>query len=227
MNTIKINEKECKEILNYNGTRYFENFIFNEFRIIVIQNGYKVVYKIKIDGNVNEVTYVLIKGNESKDCKFIFTESEEEVEFIEKPNGKLINELAINVSKLPYRRQLEEIQKQDILFRDEMKFITKFKQYIMNKSYERKTIQKNVVKLKTNKTTRKVTSVKKNNVQYLLNDIVEYVSHNSGIHNITCECWVVRGHFRHYKSGRIVFIKPYEKGKKRNSIKPADKIYKL
>ena len=126
MNTIKINEKECKEILNYNGTRYFENFIFNEFRIIVIQNGYKVVYKIKIDGNVNEVTYVLIKGNESKDCKFIFTESEEEVEFIEKPNGKLINELAINVSKLPYRRQLEEIQKQDILFRDEMKFITNF-----------------------------------------------------------------------------------------------------
>jgi hypothetical protein len=28
-------------------------------------------------------------------------------------------------------------------------------------------------------------------------------------------CWGVRGHFRHYKSGRVVFIKPFEKGKLR------------
>lgn len=25
-------------------------------------------------------------------------------------------------------------------------------------------------------------------------------------------CWEVRGHFRHYQSGKVVYIKPYEKG---------------
>lgn len=34
----------------------------------------------------------------------------------------------------------------------------------------------------------------------------------------TCECWGVRGHIRHLKDGREIFIKPYKKGIKRNSI---------
>lgn len=31
------------------------------------------------------------------------------------------------------------------------------------------------------------------------------------------DCWDVRGHYRHYKSGKTVFIAPYEKGKDRNN----------
>lgn len=38
-----------------------------------------------------------------------------------------------------------------------------------------------------------------------------------------CEAWGVRGHYRHYKNGKVVFIKPYTKGK--GKIK--DTIYKL
>lgn len=34
-------------------------------------------------------------------------------------------------------------------------------------------------------------------------------------HNMTCPCWAVRGHYRHYKSGKTVFIKAYTKGKDR------------
>lgn len=30
-----------------------------------------------------------------------------------------------------------------------------------------------------------------------------------------CESWGVRGHYRHYKSGKVVFIQPYTKGKGR------------
>ena len=33
---------------------------------------------------------------------------------------------------------------------------------------------------------------------------------------ILCELWSVRGHYRHYKSGKVTFIAPYQKGKKRN-----------
>ena len=34
-------------------------------------------------------------------------------------------------------------------------------------------------------------------------------------HNMTCPCWAVRGHYRHYKSGKTVFIRSYTKGKDR------------
>lgn len=37
-----------------------------------------------------------------------------------------------------------------------------------------------------------------------------------------CEAWMVRGHYRHYKSGKVVYISPYKKGKGKLN----DKIYK-
>ncbi len=37
-----------------------------------------------------------------------------------------------------------------------------------------------------------------------------------------CEAWMVRGHYRHYKSGKVVYINPYKKG--HGEIN--DKIYK-
>ncbi len=65
------------------------------------------------------------------------------------------------------------------------------------------------------------------NKTYLFRDIVKYVSHKKqkNKHNITCECWGVRGHYRHYKTGKVAFIHEYEKGKKRNEVKPHDKTY--
>jgi hypothetical protein len=37
-----------------------------------------------------------------------------------------------------------------------------------------------------------------------------------------CEAWMVRGHYRHYKSGKVIYINPYKKG----HGKINDKIYK-
>lgn len=45
------------------------------------------------------------------------------------------------------------------------------------------------------------------------------------VQQIKCEAWGVRGHFRHYKDGRVVFVHPYVKGKKRDEYK--GKIYEL
>lgn len=42
---------------------------------------------------------------------------------------------------------------------------------------------------------------------------------------IHCEAWGVRGHFRHYKNGTVIFIQPYVKGKKRDEYK--GKVYEL
>ena len=66
---------------------------------------------------------------------------------------------------------------------------------------------------------------------YLLDEIVDYVNENgltlqsSGTHKINCPCWSVRGHYRHYKSGKVVFVKNYEKGKEKGKINPKDKFY--
>lgn len=67
---------------------------------------------------------------------------------------------------------------------------------------------------------------------YLLDEIVEYVNESgltilSGKHIINCPCWSVRGHYRHYKSGKTIFIKNYEKGKEKRKNNPKEKIYKV
>lgn len=68
-----------------------------------------------------------------------------------------------------------------------------------------------------------------NNKIFLLNDICEYFyireKSNKESHTITCPCWSVRGHYRHYKNGSVVFVKSYEKGKEKGKTKPKEKVY--
>lgn len=37
-------------------------------------------------------------------------------------------------------------------------------------------------------------------------------------HEFKCLCWGVRGHYRHLANGKVVFIKPFRKGKERNNL---------
>jgi len=47
-------------------------------------------------------------------------------------------------------------------------------------------------------------------------------------HIFKCLCWGVRGHVRHYKSGKVVFIQPFKKGKERNNMEAfSGKEYRL
>lgn len=41
---------------------------------------------------------------------------------------------------------------------------------------------------------------------------------------LTCPCWGVRGHYRHLPNGKVVFVKPYRKGKLRD--KPEAQVNK-
>lgn len=65
---------------------------------------------------------------------------------------------------------------------------------------------------------------------YLLNDIIKYngeVKAAAKHHNITCDSWNVKGHYRHYKSGKVVFIAEYKKGKNRENKDTNDREYRL
>nr|DAH29656.1 MAG TPA: hypothetical protein [Caudoviricetes sp.] len=46
------------------------------------------------------------------------------------------------------------------------------------------------------------------------------------VHRIA-ESWSVRGHYRHYKSGKVIFIESFEKGKKRKQASQKKIKYKL
>ena len=98
--------------------------------------------------------------------------------------------------------------------------------YIMSANRTRKIIKRQWNnKNKTNKEVKTPTPKK----VYLLDEIIEYVYENKlnkGNHNeIQCPCWSVRGHYRHYKSGKVVFVKNYLKGKKRDTEQPKPKEY--
>ena len=43
-------------------------------------------------------------------------------------------------------------------------------------------------------------------------------------HEIHCPAWGVKGHFRHYKSGKVVFVAPYVKGKEKGNYRGKDYI---
>lgn len=66
---------------------------------------------------------------------------------------------------------------------------------------------------------------------FLLDEFAEYVAKNNlsaphSNHNIiTCPCWSVRGHYRTYKSGKKVFVRPFQKGKERGKTAPKEHIY--
>ena len=62
---------------------------------------------------------------------------------------------------------------------------------------------------------------------FFADDIIEYAKLHPTRSSIQyrCECWGVRGHFRHYEVGKVVFIKPYKKGKKRDILEPESKDY--
>lgn len=68
---------------------------------------------------------------------------------------------------------------------------------------------------------------------FLLDDLVEHVAKNNLYpkfqkgHRISCPCWSVRGHYRTYKSGKKVFVKPFEKGKERGKVAAKQHVYTI
>lgn len=237
MNTIMICEKDLDTIVNYECARYFDCFVFNEFRIIVKQEDYKTVYKIRVNGDINEVVYRMIKDGEFYDCEFSYRENEEwnkkegKIEYIKEPKGELVNRFKPSILDMDNNSSMDTDEINTIInkkFMAIVRFICMIKQYIMNKSYEREMVQKEVksVVKSVSKSKGKANENKNQNEIFLLDDIIEYVTRSGRHHTYSCEAWGVRGHFRHYKSGKVVWISEYEKGTKRNTgFKTTSKTY--
>ena len=60
-------------------------------------------------------------------------------------------------------------------------------------------------------------------IQYLY----KYEEKEEAVRHMTCELWSVRGHYRHYKSGKVSYIAPYQKGKARKEKIATGHIYEI
>ena len=227
MMKIMITENDIRRISEYKCEKYFSDFIFDEFELITKYDDYKTI--IKVDKN-NNVNYRLIKRINYIDYQFSFIEDEEYIVCLDS-NGKTIGAfhyIEDGISEM-LREHNDTNAIQHKLILHIASTIRMVKQYIMNESYKRVTIQKvsNVSK-STCKCEKKAHANGKKTVTYLLNDIVNYVSSNDRSMIYTCECWTVRGHFRHYKNGKVVWVSAYEKGSKRNTgLIHNDRVYSI
>lgn len=98
-----------------------------------------------------------------------------------------------------------------------------FMQYAVIKSINREVVEMPVTKRKYKPMSERKQSKPKE--EYKLFDVIrkysKHINHNK--HHYSCEAWEVKGHFRHYKNGKTVWVKPFTKGKG----KVKEKEYKL
>ena len=120
------------------------------------------------------------------------------------------------------------IKKADDIARDHFRIVIFYMSHIMQKGLERQKEYRVSGGRKYKYSREHRISTERQKI-YLFDDIVNYVSDNYVLlkkhYKIQCPCWEVRGHYRHYKSGKIVFVRNYKKGKRRHTEQPKAKEY--
>lgn len=237
MNTIKIDLITVKDKYDINRIDEYpipREFIFNNF-IIEMSNGTEKhsweVKRIEEDG----IIFRPLKSNNSSNfIKMFFTKE------YSKEYGMVINEkdeICHGQLAIPFDEIDENDDFYDRAFNNQLYYdgavqfgslIMISMSYIMHEGIKRYRQYKKSGGHKYKYSREYRVSTEKNKI-YLFDDIINYVSDNyipsAGHHEIQCPCWEVRGHYRHYKSGKVVFIPSYKKGKQRETVKPKEKEY--
>lgn len=214
MNKIKIDFDTAIGLTESNNTNnMIDKFAFDEFSLIIVKNGKDCPPMLVDVSQGTEVftfmipyiykgkpSYLSVKADGNKPLKYTVKYIKEYIEYV----GD-----ADRAEKLTY------------IFCDLIRSIT---YHVMN--YQRDRREAHPVPRKYSREHRLSTS---QNKIYLLDDIIKYVHDNyvpqGGHHDIKCPCWEVRGHYRHYKSGKVIFIPSYKKGKDREQVEPKEKEY--
>ena len=208
MNTIKV-PFEIYRQEHRKGISQFENFIFQDFILVV--DGFQ---------GINPSYIVDWRKEESQSMIFSVYENGEKV-------GKYQWIMAGNdvtkgtLFEIPPHDFPEKERK---IARDAARIILFYMGYIMNYPREHKK-----ERLSSHRYSHEHKVSTRQNKIYLFDDIVKYISEKyvpeGGHHSIQCPCWDVRGHYRHDKSGKVVFIQSYRKGKDKDTAQPKPKQY--
>lgn len=233
MNTIKfpyeIIEQSMMKSPDKIDFQPFRNFIFNEFMLMI--TGFKCPDGVYDFGFCIEFNNDFVNASDSKGSEYpllqftVFVgEHIKEYSWVVMDNGNDFTDgrlYEINRDSMTFRRI--SLGSGEVAV-SSLKIILFCLGYIMN--YPRNHKQKKISSHRYSHEHR--VSTKQNKI-YLFDDIVKYVSDNyipeNGHHNIQCPCWEVRGHYRHYKSGKVIFIPSYRKGKQRDTAQPKNHEY--
>ena len=209
----KEKEVEIWEHLVNNG------FIFNEYTLTVrgkyFGEDLDVIYKVKVedvkDKQKIKIREIMIKPN----GKRIIKETETTV-------GDYLDKLNITLRESLKKHPKEWTKNDSDVMLCPMCFMHYCIDKAMNREYEEKTVtQKRYKPISERKPSKKKTEYK---LFEIIRKYEKHINHNR--HNMTCEHWEVKGHFRHYKSGKVVYIKPFSKGKNKD-VKVENRVYKL
>lgn len=224
MVTIHLNTMEVTKITRWNANNADKRnncsgkFPYNEFALYIKDERYfqETMYDVKLNNNnIDDGTAYCIN---SKDEYFFDLSDESEMDRLSEilpenttsAQAKVLTDIIVNDGK--NAKQLTNVWLQT--------FIKGFMAYVICKSEKSKLeIREERRELKA-KTGSNRPANNSNDKVYLLDDIVRYTATHkpTGIkHNITCPAWEVRGYYRHYKSGKTVWVNGYRKGKERNN----------
>ncbi len=213
MNIIEIPSDH--EMFSKEFSGVLDNFIYDEVGIIIktgnrIDIGLQVFYEREFLGT--QIHLIVLNNKAIKDVYY-------EISYSDKNNDGI--EVMCNKNEQEFLD----------IGHDVAQLVARIIVYIMNTPREKILKQKKSNKVKESDNVENKKKQSEENKIYLLDEIVDYVNENgltiqsSGTHKIQCPCWSVRGHYRHYKNGNVVFIKSHEKGKEKGKTKPKDKVY--
>lgn len=199
-------------------------FIFNEFTLIVdgdnklgsVGSNLKITYKVKVEGTESEQKfYIKIIRRNNEGLSETRKEETTITEFLDE-----LNDVIRDCAKKGIKNYINwNVDRKGVEIMPPMLFM----QYAVEKAMNREIIE-------MQETTRRYKPIKerkesKQKQEYKLFDVIrkysKHINHNK--HHIKQERWDVKGHFRHYKNGKVVYVKPYEKGKGRKK----EREYKL
>lgn len=227
MNTIIVNdnctfirefvEKELTDML-------LNDFIFDEFRVI-FEGVFKATVRLE-NGTKKGRATIVGKEERAEDRRETHTFSWDFLNYRYNKEDMMSDKCKC----FDYDREsyIKNLIADDYQINAECSIILWFCYYVMTVKRER-IVKKSVSKNK--QTTNQKSKKQQDKKIFLFDEIVEYVNENklnrtSQNRNVMkCPCWGVRGHYRHYKSGKVVFVKEYKKGKERANTEPKDKTY--
>lgn len=236
MNTIIINEKDM-DTKKYYGCQ--AEFMFDDFNMIInLRGGERVKVEVRTDRD-NKVLLFRLNHDFWYGAKYdlkpeeAYPESGQMSMFVYDNQDIGMGQLYLPTAQFTKNQDLEKVvlslYENHGTYTGALTTITSYMVCIMMMGEERKRVIRQRTPSGKKDVSRSVTKEnKKKNRVFYLDDIVEYVATHTETenhHTITCKCWDVRGHYRHYKSGKTVFIKSYRKGKQRDNVEPKSKEY--
>lgn len=213
MNTIKVPYEIYRQarVVHKIKIPRFENFIFQEFRLVVY-GPLGLIHSYRVDWRKTDPKSMIyeIFANGRKAGKYQWLMADNDI-----TKGAIF--------EIPPSGILKD-EKEKSFAREAAQLILFYMGYIMNYPREHK-----MERPSSHRYSHEHRVSTAQNKIYLFDDIVNYISEKyvpeGGHHSIQCPCWDVRGHYRHYKSGKVIFIQSYRKGKDKDTTQPKPKQY--